>query len=75
MNGLRPIDADDLQHERSQRQAERHHAWNRAAMTRPRRFSSTTTFIQISLTTQGTPPMTPCSRVRMNHATTLSVRV
>ena len=44
-------------------------------MTRPRRFSSTTTFIQISLTTQGTPPMAPCRRVRMNQTTTLSVSV
>ena len=44
-------------------------------MTRPRRFSSTTTFIQISLTTQGMPPITPCSRVMKNHATMSSVRV
>jgi hypothetical protein len=44
-------------------------------MTRPRRFSSTTTFIQISLTTQGMPPVTPCSSVRMNQIATLSVSV
>ena len=44
-------------------------------MTRPRRFSSTTTFIQISLTTQGTPPMAPCSKVRTNQIATLSVSV
>ena len=44
-------------------------------MTRPRRFSSTTTFIQISLTTQGTPPTAPCSRLSTNQTATLAVSV
>ena len=43
-------------------------------MARPRRFSSITRLIQISLTTQGMPPTTPCSRVRPNHNGTLWVK-
>src|SRR2546421_713036 len=37
---------------------------------RPRRFSSTTTFIQISLITHGTPPMTPCRPMAAQAAKT-----
>src|SRR5581483_2310217 len=44
-------------------------------MTRPRRFSSTTTFIQISLTTQGTPPITPCRKFKMAQAISPDVSV
>jgi hypothetical protein len=44
-------------------------------MTRPRRFSSTTTFIQISLTTQGTPPIAPCRKFRIPQATSPEVTV